>query len=98
MRGRSTGLLSRFREACACGWEGWGSPGRYVGIAFEQVPVPVTAPHFRERAMEAPRCRSCGEKHWSRLCVTPAVTVTKPVTPKMRTIVVPCAQCPLYEA
>ena len=30
MRGRSTGLLSRFREAGACGWEGWGSPGRYV--------------------------------------------------------------------
>ena len=24
---RSTGLPSRFREACACGWKGWGIPG-----------------------------------------------------------------------
>jgi hypothetical protein len=42
--------------------------------------------------MDAPKCRICGERHWSRLCVTPDVTrdvtrdvtVTKPVT---------CQQC-----
>jgi hypothetical protein len=32
--------------------------------------------------MDAPKCRTCGERHWSRLCVTPTVTspVTQPVT------------------
>jgi hypothetical protein len=42
--------------------------------------------------------RTCDEKHWSRLRVTPAVTVTKVVTPKTRTIAVPFAHCQLYEA
>jgi hypothetical protein len=32
--------------------------------------------------MDAPLCRTCGKRHWERLCVTPTVTepVTKPVT------------------
>jgi hypothetical protein len=62
-----------------------------------QVLVLVIVPHsrdppdvFREDHMDAPVCRTCGQKHWSRLCegfgadkpVTKAVTepVTKPVT------------------
>src|SRR5882672_3430250 len=55
--------------------------------------------------MDAPKCRTCGERHWSRLCepvvtqpvtkpVTPSVTVTKPVT----AVAVPCPQCAQYEA
>lgn len=38
--------------------------------------------------MEAPKCRTCGERHWSRICdeprnapVTKGVTVTPNVTP-----------------
>ena len=32
--------------------------------------------------MDPPVCRTCGKKHWNRLCsdVTEPVTVTKPVT------------------
>ena len=41
--------------------------------------------------MEAPKCRTCGERHWSRLCfpVTKSVTVTPSVTPPVTTIVTP---------
>jgi hypothetical protein len=36
------GSYRGFREACACGWKGWGIPaGRYVGIAVARVPLPV---------------------------------------------------------
>jgi hypothetical protein len=46
--------------------------------------------------MDAPVCRTCGKKHWSRVCsggddvtppspkpVTPRVTVTETVTPRL---------------
>ena len=45
-----------------------------------KVPVPVIIPHSRdlpENPMDAPVCRTCGKKHWSRLC---AGSVTDPVT------------------
>ena len=73
-------------------------------VIFSQMRAPL---------MEAPRCRTCGQKHWQRICpvtpdvtrvtppvtepVTPSVTVTKPVTPVTKTIAVVCAQCQVYD-
>jgi hypothetical protein len=53
--------------------------------------------------MEAPKCRNCGEQHWSRFCpVAGTVTVAPTVTgvTKRVTIELPptCPQCALYEA
>jgi hypothetical protein len=69
-----------------------------------QVLVLVIAPHsrdppdvFREDHMDAPVCRTCGQKHWSRVCdvtpavtkpVTPPVTVTKPVTQTINDLII----------
>lgn len=30
--------------------------------------------------MEAPKCRTCGERHWSRICDDVTIPVTRPVT------------------
>ncbi|WP_426527242.1 hypothetical protein [Bradyrhizobium sp. McL0615] len=53
--------------------------------------------------MEVPKCRNCGEQHWSRFCpVTGTSTVTPTITgvTKRVTIELPptCPQCALYEA
>ena len=42
--------------------------------------------------MEPPVCKLCGQRHWSRLCVTR--TVTEPVTRN----VTACPNCKLLEA
>ena len=44
--------------------------------------------------MEAPKCRTSGERHWSRVCADVTPAVTKPVTKRVTvTPTVTCAEC-----
>jgi hypothetical protein len=49
--------------------------------------------------MDPPKCRTCGERHWGRVCevggVMRADPVTKPVTPVTKAVT--CAQCERYK-
>jgi hypothetical protein len=44
--------------------------------------IPAPAANREAFPMDAPLCRTCGQRHWSRLCaVTKPVTGAVPVTP-----------------
>lgn len=48
--------------------------------------------------MDAPVCRICGEKHWSRVCGAPPVTKTVTFKPDVTRAVTRCTECEALRA